>query len=88
MRIQRKSFVTDYRMRAKHTILSKENYKMDWKSLGFFVLDRLKEPSTYAGIAGLIAASHLMVDPALITALSGVGMAGASAVAIAVKEGR
>lgn len=61
---------------------------MDWKSVSFYVLDRFKEPSTYAGIAGLVAASHLAVSPELLTSMAGVAMAIASSVSVALKEGK
>lgn len=60
---------------------------MDWKSLGFYVLDRLKEPSTYAGILGFLVAGHISVDPTAWAQVTALGVAAASTAAVLLKEG-
>lgn len=61
---------------------------MDWKSLGFYVLDRFKEPSTYLGIGGLIVAAHIKVDPDTLSQVGQLAMVLASTLGVVLKEGK
>jgi hypothetical protein len=61
---------------------------VDWKALGFYVLDRFKEPSTYIGLGGYLLAAHIQVDPDMMAQLSALGVAAASTLGIVLKEGK
>lgn len=51
-----------------------------------YLLSRLREPSTYAGIAGVLAAFGLAVPVEWLQALSALGMAVAGVAAVAMPE--
>jgi hypothetical protein len=51
-----------------------------------YILDRLKEPSTYAGLTALLAAFGLQVDPGLLQAVFAVATAVAGLASIFVSE--
>lgn len=61
---------------------------MDWKSLGFYVLDRLKEPSTWIALGGYILAAHIQVEPGVWAQISALGIAAASTAGVLLKEGK
>ena len=53
-------------------------------SMTDFVISRLKEPTTYAGLGVLLALFHVSIEPGLLQAVAtaGIGLAGAAAVAM------
>ena len=53
-----------------------------------YILDRFKEPSTYAGLAALLAAFGLHVDEGVLQAVVAVatGLAGLASVLLAEKQ--
>ncbi|GBF56451.1 hypothetical protein PbB2_00107 [Candidatus Phycosocius bacilliformis] len=51
-----------------------------------YVLDRLKEPSTYAGLAALAAAFGVHVDGQVLQASFGVATAAAGLASVLIKE--
>lgn len=53
-----------------------------------YIVNRLKEPSTYAGLAAVLAAFGLNVDPGIMQAAIAVatGLAGLASVLIAEKQ--
>lgn len=51
-----------------------------------YILGRLREPSTWAGIAGILGALHLSLDPGLWQNISTAGMALAGIVAALVAD--
>lgn len=53
-----------------------------------FLLARLKEPSTYAGVAALLAAGGLHPTPDVLTAATNVGVALAGLAAVLLPEKR
>ncbi len=52
-----------------------------------YILDRLREPSTYAGLAGVLAALHVNLDPGLWQVMVDAGVALAGIAAFFVQEG-
>lgn len=52
-----------------------------------YILDRLLEPSTYAGIAAVLAALHVNLDPGLWQVIVDAGVALAGIAAFFVREG-
>lgn len=51
-----------------------------------YVLARLREPSTYAGLAGLLAANHIASSSDLAAAITSIMIGAASLVAILMAE--
>lgn len=53
-----------------------------------YIVNRLKEPSTYAGLAAVLAALGLHVDPGILQAAVAVatGLAGLASVLLAEKQ--
>lgn len=51
-----------------------------------YIATRFGEPSTYAGIAGLLAAAHVTLDPGLWQHIVDAGMALSGLVAVIMKE--
>ena len=51
-----------------------------------YIIDRLKEPSTYAGLAALAAAFGVNVDGEILQASFGVATAAATLASVLIKE--
>ena len=49
---------------------------------------RLREPSTYAGLAAVLAVAHLSSDPGLVHSLSMIGMGLGGVIAFFLPEGK
>lgn len=61
---------------------------MNWSGLGFYVLDRFKEPSTYVSIAGMVLASGHAMSPDLTTQITGLCVGLACTLGVLLKEGK
>lgn len=51
-----------------------------------YMLGRLTEPSTYAGVAGVLAGLHLAVSPDMASNIAGVAMSLAGMLGVFLKE--
>lgn len=51
-----------------------------------YILERLKEKTTYAGIFGILAGFGIAIKPELATALTALGLAIAGTVSVFTKE--
>ena len=58
------------------------------KNLGKWILDRLKEKSTWAGILAVVAAAGVTLNPELKDAIVAAGVSIAGLVAVIVKENK
>ncbi len=52
-----------------------------------YFIQRLSEPSTYSGIAALLAASGFVIPPGYVQDAAIIGMAASGIVAVCLKEG-
>jgi hypothetical protein len=59
---------------------------MNAQDLEMWLVSRMKEPSSYAGLAGLLTALHLVLPPGVIQVLPIIGMAIASVLAVLLPE--
>jgi hypothetical protein len=62
--------------------------QVNWTNFLNWIVERAKEPSTYAGIGLVLASANVHIDPSLGASLVNFGMAAAGVASIVKSEGK